>query len=315
MSSEICNRIIENISEVVVGKKKSLELIVASLLSGGHVLLEDVPGVGKTVTAKSLAKSINCTYKRIQFTPDILPGDITGFNIYDQKSGEFRFQSGPVMSNILLADEINRAIPRTQSSLLESMEEKQVTVDSVTYQLPEPFMVIATQNPIELEGTFPLPEAQLDRFLMKISLGYPDYDEEDEILSRFQNNDPYLKLQPVADAGEIVELQSLRKDILVSDAVRKYILDITTATRTHSDIKYGSSPRGSLALMAASQSLALMRNRSYALPDDVKQLVIPVMSHRIIVKERELLSGVTPESILSEIIDSVSVPLCLKEKL
>ncbi len=296
-------------------KKKSLELIVASLLSGGHVLLEDVPGVGKTVTAKSLAKSINCTYKRIQFTPDILPGDITGFNIYDQKSGEFRFQSGPVMSNILLADEINRAIPRTQSSLLESMEEKQVTVDSVTYQLPEPFMVIATQNPIELEGTFPLPEAQLDRFLMKISLGYPDYDEEDEILSRFQNNDPYLKLQPAADAGEIVELQSLRKDILVSDAVRKYILDITTATRTHSDIKYGSSPRGSLALMAASQSLALMRNRRYALPDDVKQLVIPVMSHRIIVKERELLSGVTPESILSEIIDSVSVPLSLKEKL
>ena len=308
MKSGTCAKIIKNISRVVVGKKDSLELLLTALVSGGHILLEDVPGVGKTLAAKSLAKSINCTFKRVQFTPDILPGDITGFNIFDQKEGEFRFQSGPVMTNILLADEINRAIPRTQSSLLESMEERQVTVDSVSYSLPNPFMVIATQNPIELEGTFPLPEAQLDRFLLKISLGYPDNKEEERILSRFQKDDPYLSLKPVSDADDIIKLQSERENITVSDAVRKYIIDITSSTRKHERIKYGSSPRGSLSLMFSSQSLALIRGRTYVLPDDIKELSVPVLAHRIILEERAALSGLRSEDLVREIVESIPVP-------
>lgn len=308
MDTETGKKIIANISKTVVGKKDSLELLLVSLISEGHVLLEDVPGVGKTLIAKSLAKSIDCTFKRIQFTPDILPGEITGFNIFDQKSGEFKFQSGPVMTNLLLADEINRAIPRTQSSLLESMEERQVTVDSVTYPLPKPFMVVATQNPIELEGTFPLPEAQLDRFLMKITLGYPDPDEEESILSRFQKEDPFLSLNSAASPDEIIKLQSMRKDIIVSDPVKKYIIEIINATRDHEKIKYGASPRGSLSLMFSSQSLAMVRGRSYVLPDDVKYLCISVLAHRIIPEERAQLSGIKPENIISEILEKTEVP-------
>ena len=309
MVSDVCGRIIENISRTVIGKKDSVELMMTALFAEGHVLFEDVPGVGKTLTAKSLAKSINCTFRRIQFTPDILPGDITGFNIFNQKEGEFVFQPGPVMTNILLADEINRAIPRTQSSLLESMQEQQVTVDSESYPLPSPFMVIATQNPIELEGTFPLPEAQLDRFLVKISPGYPDQDEESRILEMYQREDPYKTLEPVVSPDEILKLQSVRRDIAVSAPVREYIVSIASATRNHEKIKYGVSPRGSLSLMLASQSLAMIRGRTYVLPDDVKYLVLPVLSHRIVVEERALLSGTTAADIFSSIKDTVPVPV------
>ena len=309
MVSDVCGRIIENISRTVIGKKDSVELMMTALFAEGHVLFEDVPGVGKTLTAKSLAKSINCTFRRIQFTPDILPGDITGFNIFNQKEGEFVFQPGPVMTNILLADEINRAIPRTQSSLLESMQEQQVTVDSESYPLPSPFMVIATQNPIELEGTFPLPEAQLDRFLVKISPGYPDQDEESRILEMYQREDPYKTLEPVVSPDEILKLQSMRRDIAVSAPVREYIVSIASATRNHEKIKYGVSPRGSLSLMLASQSLAMIRGRTYVLPDDVKYLVLPVLSHRIVVEERALLSGTTAADIFSSIKDTVPVPV------
>ena len=309
MVSEICRRIVENISSTVVGKKDSVELMLTALFAEGHVLFEDVPGVGKTLTAKSLAKSINCTFRRIQFTPDILPGDITGFNIFNQKEGEFVFQPGPVMTNILLADEINRAIPRTQSSLLESMQEQQVTVDSESYPLPSPFMVIATQNPIELEGTFPLPEAQLDRFLIKIKPGYPNPEEESRILEMYQKEDPYKKLEPVVSPDEILKLQSMRKDITVSAPVREYIVKISAETRSHEKIKYGISPRGSLSLMLACQSLAMIRGRDYVLPDDVKYLLLPVLSHRIIVEERALLSGISSDSLLEEITGTVAVPV------
>ena len=308
MDFELGKRIIENTSGVVVGKGGVLELLLVALLADGHVLLEDVPGVGKTLITKCLAKSINGTFKRIQFTPDLLPADVTGFNVYDQKSGQFIFQPGPVLTNILLADEINRAIPRTQSSLLESMEERQVTIDGKTHQLPKPFLVLATQNPIELEGTFPLPEAQLDRFLLKISLGYPDKAEEMTMLERFQKDDPLLTLEPVADPEELTDLQRQRKEIIISAQVREYITDIVAATRNTERLRFGASPRGSLGLMRASQGLAALRGRSYVLPDDVKQLVRPVLAHRIILNEEEKLRGEAPEHILSEIISRIPVP-------
>jgi len=308
MNFELGKKIIENISKVVVGKDDALELLLVALLADGHVLLEDVPGVGKTLIAKSLANSIKGTFKRIQFTPDLLPADITGFNVYDQKSGQFRFQSGPVLTNILLADEINRAIPRTQSSLLEGMEERQVTIDGKTYPLPIPFFVMATQNPIELEGTFPLPEAQLDRFLLKISLGYPNKAEEMTMLKRFQKDDPFVTLGPVADPEQLTNLQQLRKEIRVSAPVREYITDIVAATRNTESLRFGSSPRGSLGLMRASQGLAAVRGRRYVLPDDVKQLVRPVLAHRIILNEEGKLRGEAPEQILAEIISRIPVP-------
>jgi len=308
MSFELAKKIIENISRVVVGKTDSIELLLVALLADGHVLLEDVPGVGKTLMTKSLAKSIKGSFKRIQFTPDLLPADITGFNVYDQKSGQFKFQSGPVLTNILLADEINRAIPRTQSSLLESMEERQVTVDGETYPLPKPFLVLATQNPIELEGTFPLPEAQLDRFLLRISLGYPNKAEEMAILERFQKDDPLITLGPVAAPEQLSRMQQLCREILISAPVREYITDIVAATRNHDGLRFGSSPRGSLGLMRAAQGLAALRDRTYVLPDDVKQLVLPVLSHRIILNEERRLGGEGPEHILEEITSRIPVP-------
>ena len=308
MDFEIGKKIIENISRVMVGKDDVLELLLVALLADGHVLLEDVPGVGKTLTTKSLAKSIKGSFKRIQFTPDLLPADITGFNVYDQKSGQFKFQSGPVLTNILLADEINRAIPRTQSSLLESMEERQVTIDGKTYPLPKPFLVLATQNPIELEGTFPLPEAQLDRFLLKISLGYPNKAEEMAMLERFQKDDPLITLEPVSDPEQLTDMQRLRKTIKVSVPVREYITDIVAATRSHESLRFGSSPRGSLGLMRAAQGLAALRGRAYVLPDDVKELLLPVLAHRIILNEEGRLSGESPEQILEEIISRIPVP-------
>lgn len=291
----------------MVGKDDALELLLVALLADGHVLLEDVPGVGKTLITKCLAKSIEGTFKRIQFTPDLLPADITGFNVYDQKSGRFKFQSGPVLTNILLADEINRAIPRTQSSLLESMEERQVTIDGKTYRLPIPFFVMATQNPIELEGTFPLPEAQLDRFLLKIRLGYPNKGEEVAILEKFQRGDPLTTLEPVADLEQIILMQQQREEIKVSAPVREYIADLVAASRNNECLRFGSSPRGSLGLMRAAQGLAALRGREYVLPDDVKRMVCPVLSHRIILNEEAKLRGELPEHILEDIILRIPV--------
>ena len=309
MDFSLCEKITENISRVIVGKDAATELLLVGLLAGGHVLLEDVPGVAKTLLAKSLAISIGGTFRRVQFTPDLLPADITGFNVYDQRKGQFKFQPGPVLTNILLADEINRAIPRTQSSLLESMEERQVSIDGQTIVLPEPFLVVATQNPIELEGTFPLPEAQLDRFLLKINLGYPSKLEETAILERFQKDDPLMKLQSIADPGQISAIQQQRKEIKISVQIREYITEIVAATRNHESLRFGSSPRGSLGLMRAAQGLAALRGRDYALPDDIKELLVPVLSHRIILSEEAALSGENPELILKEIISRIPVPI------
>ena len=304
----LCKRIMENISHVIVGKQHSVELLLVALLSDGHVLIEDIPGLGKTLLAKSLAKSIGGSSRRVQFTPDLLPADITGFNVYNQQTGQFTFQSGPVMTNILLADEINRTIPRTQSSLLESMGERQVTVDGKTYHLPRPFFVMATQNPIELEGTFPLPEAQLDRFLLKIRLGYPEKDEEIAILERFREKDPLIELKAVANPEQVAALQDARKGIHISHPIREYITDIVRATRNSTSLRLGASPRGSLGLMHAGQALAALRDREYVLPDDIKSLVIPVLAHRLILKEEERLRGETPEHFLEEIISQMPVP-------
>jgi len=293
---------------VIVGKGRSIELLLVALLADGHVLIEDVPGLGKTLMAKSLARSIGGSIKRVQFTPDLLPADITGFNVYNQQTGQFTFQPGPVITNILLADEINRTIPRTQASLLESMEEHQVTVDGKTFPLPHPFFVMATQNPIELEGTFPLPEAQLDRFLLKIKLGYPEKDEEISILERFQEENPLLELEAVANPEQITELQQARKKVRISSPVRQYITDIVRATRGHKSLRFGASPRGSLGLMRTGQALAALRGRKYVLPDDIKYLVWPVLAHRLILKEEERLQGKIQEHFLEDIINQIPVP-------
>lgn len=309
MPFSLGKNIVENISRVMVGKNDALELLLVALLADGHVLLEDVPGVGKTLITKSLAKSIKGTFKRIQFTPDLLPADITGFNVYDQKSAQFKFQPGPVFAHILLADEINRTIPRTQSSLLESMEERQVTIDGQTYPLPKPFFVLATQNPIELEGTFPLPEAQLDRFLLKTRLGYPDKKEEIRILERFQEADPFALLQPVATPEDIFELQKARRQIGVSPPIRQYIADIVCATRDDEAIQYGASPRASLGLLRAGQALAYLRGREYVLPDDIKYLVQPVLTHRLILSEDQRLKGKNTDHFIDRLINRVPVPI------
>ena len=309
MNFEKCDTLMKNMASVIVGKRTAMELLVVALLADGHALLEDVPGQGKTLMAKALARSMGGTYRRIQFTPDLLPSDITGFNVYDQRTGDFSFQPGPVMSNILLADEINRTIPRTQSSLLESMEERQITVDGKTTPLPEPFFVMATQNPIELEGTFPLPEAQLDRFLLRVRLGYPDRAEEIEILDRFQESDPLRSLEAVTSPAEIARLQRERSGILVSGHVKEYIADIAHATRVHPSVRYGVSPRASLGLMRASQALAALRGREYVLPDDVKELAFPVLSHRVILTEEERLRGRTAEEILEGILRAVPIAI------
>jgi len=304
----LCKDIINNISQVVVGKTDCIELLMVALLADGHVLLEDVPGVGKTLMAKCLARSIGGSFKRVQFTPDLLPSDVTGFNVFSQQSGCFQFHPGPVMTHVLLADEINRTIPRTQSSLLESMEERQVTVDGETYLLPSPFFVIATQNPIELEGTFPLPEAQLDRFLLKVSIGYPDRSEEVSILERFQTDDPLLTLAAVIQPEAFLELQQARKQIRVSVPVREYIADIVRATREHPALQYGASPRASIGLMRAAQAMAALRERTYVLPDDVKRLAGPILSHRLILREEEQLRGTETVHLIDAIVAQMPVP-------
>jgi len=299
----------DNVSKVIVGKDEAIELVLICLLCEGHMLIEDVPGTGKTMLAKATARSLGCSCKRIQFTPDLLPSDITGIYYFNQKTSEFEFRPGPVMANIVLVDEINRATPRTQSSLLECMQEQHVTIDLETMALPRPFMVIATQNPIELEGTFPLPEAQLDRFLFKITLGYPTDDEELTILSRFQQVNPLDDLTSVVDAGELLELQKLCRMVHVSDSVRNYIIAITRATRANTGIQLGASPRASLGLHHATQVLAAFRGRDFVIPDDVKRLVIPALAHRIIAKTEARLKKHTIEDILQEILSAVPVPV------
>lgn len=307
-SAETCRRIVENISRVVVGKEPAIEMLMVALLAEGHLLIEDVPGLGKTLIAKSLAGSLSAKFKRVQCTPDLLPADITGFSVYNQQTGGFELRHGPVMTHVLLVDEINRAIPRTQSSLLESMAERQVTIDGQTIYLEKPFFVIATQNPIELEGTFPLPEAQLDRFLLKIRLGYPGKAEEMEILRRFQTEDPLEDLQPVVTVGQVIDLQKAVRRIHVAPAILEYIGDIGGATRAGGGFRYGASPRGTLGLMRAAQALALIRDRSYVLPDDIKLLAPFVLSHRLILAEEERLRGSEPGRLLEELLDRVPVP-------
>jgi len=303
------HKIKENISQVIIGKDKVIDYILISLFCSGHVLLEDVPGTGKTVLSKALAKSIDCNFKRIQFTPDLLPSDLTGINYYNQKQGEFCFRPGPIFTNILLADEINRATPRTQSSLLECMEEKQVTIDGDTKVLNQPFFVIATQNPIETQGTFPLPEAQLDRFFMKLKIGYPTKEEGKRILDRFQTDNPLMRIKTVASAEEILEAQQSVLTVKVSDTVKGYILDIIEATRNHHKIVHGISPRGSLALMKASQVLAIFRGRDFVTPDDVKEVAVPVLSHRIIHNDYVVSNSTEhAEMIIREILQTVPVP-------
>ena len=298
-----------NVGRVIVGKEHVTELLLVALLTEGHVLLEDVPGIGKTTLAKALARSLDCSFARIQFTPDLLPSDVTGINYYNQKRQEFEFRPGPVLSQVLLADEINRATPRTQSSLLEAMQERQVTVDGQTYPLPRPFMVLGTQNPIELEGTFPLPEAQVDRFLMQVRLGYPSQAEEDEILLRYQREDPLVELTPVASEEDVLALQSQARDIHVSADVRGYILQVVRATRQHDAVELGVSPRGSLALFKASQALAALRGRGYVIPSDVQALCPPVLTHRVHISPQIRLRGRTPAQVIAEITDSVPVPV------
>ena len=304
----VTDPLIENVERVIIGKREVIELVIVGLLSQGHVLIEDVPGVGKTMLARALSKSLGCTFRRIQFTPDMLPSDVTGVSIFNQKTREFEFRPGPIIAQIVLTDEINRATPKTQAALLEAMEELQITVDGVTYPLPRPFLVLATQNPIEYEGTFPLPEAQLDRFLMRIRLGYPDHSEEVAILDSQQYVHPVTKIERVVDVDTLTGAQEKLKDIYVDPLVKRYIVDITTETRRHSDIYLGASPRGSLALYRTGRAWAAMHGRDYVLPDDVKGLAIPTLAHRLIVSPSARLRDVTGETVVREILSSLPVP-------
>ncbi len=301
-------RVISNVERVIVGKAEPVAFSLIAVICHGHVLIEDVPGVGKTVLTKAIARSIGCTFKRIQFTPDLLPSDVTGTSIYNQKTGNFEFRPGPIMAQIVLADEVNRATPKTQSALLEAMEESQITIDGITYRLPEPFMVMATQNPIEYEGTFPLPEAQLDRFMMNIKLGYPKDSDEMNILDTHQYHHPLDDLAQIMTAEELVHIQQQIRTIHVDPSIREYIVAIANATRNHINIYLGASPRGSLALFRASQALAAMRGRGYVIPDDVKLLTKPTLAHRIIVTPAARVRAITSTAILDEILQSVPVP-------
>jgi MoxR-like ATPase len=306
---EFREKVSGNISKVIVGKADKIDKVIAAFICSGHVLLEDVPGLGKTKLAKSLAKTMNCSFKRIQFTPDLLPSDLTGIYFYNQKSGDFEFRKGPLLSQLVLADEINRATPRTQSALLECMEERQITVEGNTVKLESPFFVIATQNPVEQFGTFPLPEAQLDRFFIKISMGYPDFSEEKEMMDRFMFEDPLEKLDAVVSIIEINYVQQNYTFIHVSNDIKDYILELVNATRTHKNIELGCSPRASLALMKGSQALAAIRGRDYVLPEDVKEMAIPVLSHRLMLKSSVNMFTNKSEEIVQELLNTVQAPL------
>ncbi|ARK28689.1 AAA family ATPase [Halalkalibacter krulwichiae] len=306
---EQIEKVIANIERVVVGKRKEVELSLIALFAGGHVLLEDVPGVGKTMMVKSIARSLGAEFKRIQFTPDLLPSDVTGVSIYNQKTQQFEFRKGPIMANIVLADEINRTSPKTQSALLESLEEGSVTVDGDTYHLEKPFFVMATQNPIEYAGTFPLPEAQLDRFLLKLNLGYPSEIEELEILNRLQRSHPIESLKAVMSTEEVVALQAELSTIVVTEEVKMYLIDLVHETRNHKAIELGVSPRGTIALMKVSQAYALLQGRGYVIPDDVKYLAPYVLAHRLILTAESKMANFTAWELVLSIVESVKVPI------
>jgi MoxR-like ATPase len=304
----VAEKIITNVEEVIVGKRESVLQTVLALLCQGHLLIEDVPGVGKTMLARAIAQSIGCTFRRIQFTPDMLPSDVTGVSVFNQKTREFEFRPGPVMAQIVLTDEINRATPKTQSALLEAMEEKQVTVDGVTYPMEEPFLVMATQNPIEYEGTFPLPEAQLDRFMLRISLGYPSSEDEITILDAQQYTHPIERISQVVSVQELLEAQNAVKEVYVDPLIKRHIVALVTATRKHSDTYLGSSPRGSLALYKTGRALAAVQGRDYVIPDDIKALAEATLAHRLIISPSARIKDVSPKVVVEEITHSVPVP-------
>lgn len=307
--NEAIRGIEESVSKAIVGKRDTVEKLLVALLAGGHVLIEDVPGVGKTTMVHAVARSIGCSFKRIQFTPDLLPSDITGVTVYNMKQGEFEFKQGPITSNIVLADEINRSSPKTQSSLLEAMQERQITVDGNTYKLPQPFMVLATQNPIEYEGTFPLPEAQIDRFTMRISMGYPTYTEEKSILNKYKSDNPLVKIEPVISVEDILEIQKEVEQVHVDESILDYIVQVVQATRSHKDVYLGCSPRGTLSLFNNSRALAFIRGREYVVPDDVKEMLLCTLAHRIILKSEARIQGKVQDSVLAEILKSIRVPV------
>jgi MoxR-like ATPase len=309
MIADTAKRITDNVQKVIVGKGEVIELAVIALLCEGHVLLEDVPGIGKTTMAKALARSLGCSFQRIQFTPDLLPSDVTGIYYFNQKAQDFQFRPGPVMAQIVLADEINRATPRTQSALLEAMQERQVTVDGNTMHLPRPFLVLATQNPIELEGTFPLPEAQIDRFLLKIKLGYPSEEEENDILLRFEQKDPLESLPAVTGPEELLEMQAAVREVQVERSVRAYAVQVARATRVHPAVALGVSPRGTMALYRTAQARAAIEGRDFVIPDDIKALAPHVLTHRVIINSQTRLRGRTTEEVVMEVVNQVPVPV------
>lgn len=306
--NQTAKKIIANVEKAIVGKRQQLILSLVAWLCEGHILLEDVPGVAKTMLARALARSMGCTFKRIQCTPDLLPTDVTGTSVFNQKTTEFEFRPGPVFAHVLLADEINRTTPRTQAALLEAMGESRVTVDGTTHQLGPPFLVIATQNPVDHEGTFPLPEAQLDRFLMKFSLGYPTMEDELKMLEMLQHSHPIDSLEPVVTAEELVACQRACREVYVDDKVRRYIMQIVHDTRSHEDVHLGGSPRASIAMFRTSQAMASLRGRNFVLPDDVKRVAGPVLTHRMILKPESRLRKITPGSVVDEIVAEIAVP-------
>jgi MoxR-like ATPase len=305
----VASKIMANIEKVIIGKRQQLALALVTYFCEGHLLLEDVPGVAKTMLARALAKSIGCTAKRLQCTPDLLPSDVTGISIFNPKTGEFEFRPGPIFAQIVLADEINRTTPRTQSALLEAMAERRVTVDGQTYNLKPPFLVLATQNPIDHEGTFPLPEAQLDRFMMRLSLGYPTLEEESRMLERLQHGHPIDEIASVAAAADVVQCQEKIREVFVDDKVRKYVLEIVHSTRQHEDIALGGSPRSSIALFRAGQALAAIQGRDFVLPDDVKRLSGPILEHRLILKPESRLRKLSAATLVKDLVEDVAVPL------
>jgi len=305
---DVAGRVVENVERVIIGKHEEVEMALVAMLCRGHVLIEDVPGVGKTVLAKSLAKSIGCSFRRIQFTPDLLPSDVTGVSVFNQKTREFEFRHGPIMAQIVLVDEINRATPKTQSALLEAMEERQVTVDGVTHPMLQPFLVLATQNPIEYEGTFPLPEAQLDRFLLRIRLGYPSARDEVSILDSQQRRHPIDSLDRVVEVDELQQAQAAIREVYVDDLIKEYVVALVNATRNHPDIYLGASPRGSLALHRGGQARASLDGRDYVIPDDIKALALPALAHRLIVSPSARIKNVDAAAVINELLDTVPVP-------